>query len=106
MLPGIQFDVLELREGEEPWVHQRRTDAGGSAVLRFTGPARFRARELLRQSGGQWGITTPHRQEAGHWYLSAKGSTTFGGRCEDTHLWVGNARTFLPETGAGGTAGR
>lgn len=103
MLPDIQFDVLELREGEEPWVHQRRTDAGGSAILRFTGPARFRVRELLRQSGGQWGITTPHRQEQGHWYLSAKGRTDFGGRCEDTHLWVGNARTFLPETGGGGT---
>ncbi len=101
-LEGIAFDILELVAGDEPWVNQRRTDADGVIRIGFSGPARFKVRELLRQSGGQWGITTGSRLEDGMWYMARLGQTVMGGSCADTHLWVGNARAFLPETGAGG----
>ena len=104
MLEGIQFDILELVDGDDPWVHQRRTDADGLIRIGFRGPARLKVRELLRQSGGQWGITTEARQEGGMWYMTSLGQTVWGGSCADSHVWVGNARTFLPETGGGGAS--
>ena len=104
MLAGIGFDILELVPGDDAWVNQRRTDADGIIRISFQGPARLRVRELLRQSGGQWGITTEARLEDGMWYMARLGQTVLGGSCADTHLWVGNARTFLPETGGGGAS--
>jgi hypothetical protein len=104
MLTGIQFDILELVADEDPWVHQRTTDTDGLISIGFRGAARLRVRELLRRSGGQWGITTEARQEGDQWYIARLGQTVLGGSCADTHLWVGNARTFLPETGGGGAS--
>ena len=118
MLEGLQFDVLELLPGEtEPRVHQRRTDAQGRIEIGFPGPTRIRVRELLRQAGGRWGITTAHQRGAdGMWYilpsdrpasqLVGPSTADLGGDCDDVDLWVGNAPTILPKTGAGGASPR
>jgi hypothetical protein len=131
MLEGVQFDIIELPKAPEETeqVHQRTTDADGLAEIIFYGPTRVQIRELLRQSGGQWGITTPHDRRGRDWYIlparvpelvtdpvvqlpaalpggdiksQQVGEYRHGGDCDDVDLWVGNARSFLPKTGAGG----
>lgn len=112
MLPGLQFDVIEQLPGEPDRVHQRTTDAKGLIEIDFPGPRQLQVRELLRAAGGQWGITSAHAAIEGHWYITQPGRalpaplasdpTQHGGDCDDTDLWVGNARPYLPETGAGG----
>ncbi len=126
MLSGVQFDFVELGSEGEEQVHQRTTDASGVASIDFHGPTRLRIRELLRQSGGMWGITTPHQRAGQHWYIlpqleeqaprsgpvfelgpvhgpaNVDGDPVENEDCDDVDLWVGNARSFLPKTGAGG----
>jgi hypothetical protein len=130
MLPDVQFDIVQLGPDGAEQVHQRTTDAEGLAFIEFHEPTRIRVRELLRQSGGMWGITTPHQRAGGHWYIlpqvghlaprsgpvielgpvntstsltAIQGDYQESGDCDDVDLWVGNARSFLPKTGAGGS---
>ncbi len=104
MLEGIAFDLIELIPGQEPRVHQRTTDEDGMIVLELQQPTDVRVRELLRQAGGSWGITSEHvRGEDGFWYITepeAPTRTVLRADCDDIDLWVGNAPPFLPPTGA------
>lgn len=101
MLSDVPFDIVEVNATGGDRVHQRRTDAAGLITITFDHRAMVQVRELLREVGGLWTITTPHRRLDRSWYIAHRDQTTLTLECDEapTELWVGNARPFLPETG-------
>lgn len=82
----MPFEIVEDRT--EPRHHRRDTDRSGEIVICFDRPVRVIVRELLRETGGTWVLTT---QLPDHIDL----------RCDETiTLEIGNAPlTRMPETG-------
>jgi len=85
-LEGVPFD---FQEGGH--THHRVTDHEGLIRICFRGPTVVVVRELPRQTGGRWRLTTP--------FAAAQ---LLG--CADVHLLIGNARIGIPATGAGAGA--
>lgn len=105
MLPGVPFDIIEVNATGGDRVHQRRTDDAGVITITFDHRALVQVRELLREMGGLWTISTPHRLLDRSWYIAHHNQTTLALECDEAPIdvWVGNARPFLPETGRAAT---
>ncbi len=86
LLPEMPFEIIEDRT--EPRHHRRDTDRDGEIVICFDRPIRVIVRELTRELGGTWVLTT---QLPEHIDL----------RCNETITReIGNAPlTRMPETG-------
>lgn len=85
-LEGIPF---EFTAGDE--VHRRVSDADGAVRFCMDRPATVGVREMTRETGGVWRLTSP---------LPAALSLS----CPPKELWVGNARVGPPKTGGGAMA--
>jgi hypothetical protein len=83
-LAGVHFEF-----GEGGRLHRRITDNQGAATFCMDSPQAVTVRELGRESGGQWQLTT---------VLPASYSLT----CPARELWIGNQEVGLPKTGLGG----
>jgi hypothetical protein len=84
LLAGVHF---EFEEGGR--FHRRVTDNQGAATFCMDEPNGIVVRELARESGGQWQITTTVPDV----YVLT---------CPARELWVGNQEVGLPKTGRGG----
>jgi hypothetical protein len=86
-LPGIHFEFIENNR-----VHRRITDTQGAATFCMDHAASVQIREVGREQGGLWRLTTVIPDA---WGLT----------CPARELWIGNAEVELPKTGSGGTYG-
>jgi hypothetical protein len=80
-LSGVHF---EFAEGGR--LHRRITDKQGAATFCMDSAQTITVRELGRESGGQWQLTT---------VLPAFYTLT----CPARELWIGNQEVGLPKTG-------